>query len=311
MDGESRDSTVDKARQILESSDFAGYKIIVKKTNIPEARNLCIKNMAGEMLFFLDSDVLIEPTAIEKLVKAAVKCNCHIVSANANSIVIREPREMWRLLEDLKRDMEDSNVVRVASAAMGHTLIHREVFTKVKFDPKLNLGEDADFCINAREKGFNVCLHLGAKALDVNLGVSKLSDIYVYSPLLPQIRSLKKRAKAKTYGLGFRVTPIDVLKYFIQNKRYLFYLSYTLTIPLALLGLSLGNLYLVAPLLFELVFYTSFQAKRRGIVGGTKAVILSLLVGMPLAVMMLTYSLKTITCRDTRTGSENAQCVAS
>jgi glycosyltransferase involved in cell wall biosynthesis len=293
VDGGSKDKTVEKAKAILQSSDFYGYKVIVEKSNIPEARNICIENMYGELLFFLDSDVLIEPRALEKLVGALQTCRCEILSANCRSIVVKDTGKIWSLLLELDETQQEiKEVVEVPSAAMGHTLIKKEVFEKVRFDNSLNFGEDADFCINAREKGFHLCLHKGATAFDVNVGAGKLSDIYVYSPIMPQIRSLKKRAKAKTFGLGFRVTPIDVAKYFLQNKRYVFYLSYSITIPLFILGLGVGNIYLASLFPLELFLYISLQAKRRDLRGALRATLLSLFVGLPLSLLMLAYSVK-------------------
>ena len=292
VDGGSTDGTVEKARAKLQGSDFLGYRVIVERSNIPEARNICADNMVGDMLFFLDSDVLIEPQALEKLVAAALNCGCDIVSASCSSVTVRAPGEIAELLGRLKPSQAGGEVVRVPSVAMGHTLIRREVFSKVRFDPDLNFGEDADFCVNARERGFAVCLHTGVRALDVNVGVGKLSDIYVYSPLLPQLKSLRKRARAKTYALGFKVTPVDVLRYFAQNKRYLFYLSYAATIPLSLAGLALGNLLLASTLPAEAAAYLAYQVRRRGLAGALRAALLSILVGLPLAALMLVYSLE-------------------
>lgn len=295
VDGGSTDRTVEKARARLRSSDFLGFSIIVKESNIPEARNICIEEMVGDMLFFLDSDVLIEPHAIEKLIAAALACGCDIISANCSSVVLRTPAEVTVLLDHLRcSEASDGEVVRVPSVAMGHTLIRREVFSKVRFDPDLNFGEDADFCINAWERGFTVCLHTGVRALDVNIGAGRLSDIYVYSPILPQLKSLRKRARAKTYALSFRVTPLDVLRYFAQNKRYLFYLSYAAAIPLSLVGLALGNLLLASTLPAEVAAYLAYQVKRRGLAGGLRATLLSMLVGLPLAVLMLLYSFRVV-----------------
>ena len=293
VDGGSTDGTVEKARAKLQTSDFLGFSIIVKKSNIPEARNICIENMVGDMLFFLDSDVLIEPRVIEKLVAAALAHGCDIISASCSSVVVKAPEEIVKLWSQLRSDKASGGeAVKVPSVAMGHTLVRREVFSRVRFDPDLSLHEDADFCVRARESGFRVCLHTGAKALDVNVGVGKLSDIYVYSPIMPQLRSLRKRARAKTYALGFKVTPLDVLKYFAQNKRYLFYLSYAAAIPLLAAGVALKNPLLASILPAETAAYLAYQVRRRGLAGGLRATLLSVLVGLPLATLMLVYSLR-------------------
>ena len=64
VDGKSKDNTVKIAEQVLAESDFNGYQVIVKESNIPEARNICIQNMRGDFLLFWDSDVIMESTAV-------------------------------------------------------------------------------------------------------------------------------------------------------------------------------------------------------------------------------------------------------
>ena len=51
VDGGSKDSTVKVMNDFLAKSDFYGYEVIVEKTNIPEARNRCIKKMKASLLF--------------------------------------------------------------------------------------------------------------------------------------------------------------------------------------------------------------------------------------------------------------------
>jgi glycosyltransferase involved in cell wall biosynthesis len=293
VDGGSTDGTVEKARAKLQGSDFLGYRVIVERSNIPEARNICADNMVGDMLFFLDSDVLIEPQALEKLVAAALSCGCDIISPGFNCVYIESPSEVAHLLDEIKRPSAGNGaVLEVPAVVMGHTLIRREVFSKVRFDTEVNYYEDLDFCINARSKGFTVCLHTGVRAVDVNIRGSALSDVFVHSPLKQQIRGLRKKARAKTYALGFKVTPVDVLRYFLKYKRHLFYLSYAATIPLSLAGLALGNPLLASTLPAEVAAYLAYQVRRRGLKGGLKTTLLSVLVGLPLAALMLAYSFK-------------------
>ena len=291
VDGGSKDRTVEVARRALEGSGFAGFEIVVQSSNIPEARNICIERMVGEALLFWDSDVLMERTAVSRLVGDLGKCD--IVSAKASQADISRPEEINDILERIDEGQgEPGGLIAVPAVAMGHTLIHRKVFEAVRFDPELPFGEDADFCIRARERGYSVCVDTGVRAFDVNVGSSRLSDIYVYSPVLPQLKSLRKRARAKVYGLDFEVGVSRILRYLYSNKRYVFYLGYALSALLLIAGL-LTPLRLLAVLLpLQLLLYFLLQLRRRGFSGALRATVLSLVVGTPLTVLMLYYSLK-------------------
>ena len=78
----------------------------------------------------------------------------------------------------------------------------------------------------------------------------------------------------------------------MKYKRHLFYLSYAATIPLSLAGLALGNPLLASTLPAEVAAYLAYQVRRRGLKGGLKTTLLSVLVGLPLAALMLAYSFK-------------------
>src|SRR5674476_1429725 len=55
VDGKSTDNTVKVAKEVLSNSNFSGYEVIVEQSSIPEARNLCIKNMKGCLLYTSDA----------------------------------------------------------------------------------------------------------------------------------------------------------------------------------------------------------------------------------------------------------------
>jgi len=65
IDGGSTDRTVSIAKELLRSSGIE-YKVIVKESNIPEARNLCIDLAVGDVLVFWDSDVVASADSFKK-----------------------------------------------------------------------------------------------------------------------------------------------------------------------------------------------------------------------------------------------------
>ena len=73
VDGKSKDNTVKVAKEVLADSDFNGYDVLVQESSIPEARNICIQKMKGDYLFFWDSDVIMEPTALTRMLETLKK----------------------------------------------------------------------------------------------------------------------------------------------------------------------------------------------------------------------------------------------
>ena len=294
VDGCSTDRTVEISSSTLAGSDFSGYKVIVRKTTIPEARNICIDEMKGEALLFWDSDIVMEPEAIEKLVQAAEK-GFDIVSAARVTFYVHSEKEVCNVFDYLSSLLKKRNgaesVAETAFVTMGHTLILKHVLEKLRFDPDLTFGEDADYSARARLEGFKVGLHKGVIAIDVNVARGRLSDIYVYAPIRVLLKGLRKKARAKVLTLGFEVSWKSTLKYFTSNPRYAFYLGYVPLTALAATGLLAGAPALLLILPLYALFYIFYQLPRRGLSGALRAFAVSVLVGVPLAALMIYYTL--------------------
>jgi glycosyltransferase involved in cell wall biosynthesis len=294
VDGCSADRTVEVASSILTGSDFSGYKVIVRKTNIPEARNVCIDEMRGEALLFWDSDVVMEPEAIEKLVHATEE-GFDIVSAARITFYVNSEKDVCRVFDYLsslpKKRSGAESVAETTFVTMGHTLISKRVLEKLRFDPDLTFGEDADYSARARLEGFKVGLHRGVIAVDVNVAKGRLSDIYVYAPIRVLLKGLRKKARAKVLTLGFEVSWKNTLRYFASNPRYAFYLGYAPLAVLAATGLLARAPAFLLPLPLYALFYIFYQLPRRGLSGALRAFAVSVLVGVPLAALMVYYTL--------------------
>lgn len=293
VDGESEDRTVEIARKILEQSDFNGYDIIVKKCSIPEGRNICIENMKGDMLLFWDSDIVMEQNAMQELFRTIENEEADIVTADAYFIFANSIGEAEaRINEEMKLQVRKSCVKRVPAAGMGHTLILRKVFDHIQFDPDLTICEDLDFSVRAREKGFKIVMNKKIKVLDINIIKKSHSDIHIDMPLKNAIRGIKKKSKAQVLGCSSTMTFREAIKFFLENKRYIFYLGYVPTIILLIWGVYLKNLFLSIIFPLYLLFFTFWQLKRRGFRKAPKAVVRSFLVGVPTSLWLLYYSAK-------------------
>ena len=219
IDGGSSDGTVEVARQILKKSDFYRYEIISQRCSIPEGRNICIEKMQGDLLLFWDSDVLMKTDAIQKLVDTLKNEKADIVTANTRFIFANSMDEAKiKLHKEYGNTMETYCAQPVPATMMGHTLIRKEVFDHVHFDPDLTLYEDLDFSVRAREKGFKIVKNLGIVAFDVNLASKDYSDVFIEMPIQKALRGLRKKARAKVLSLNFKINLKDMIRYYRNYK---------------------------------------------------------------------------------------------
>ena len=293
VDGGSSDKTIEIAKQILERSDFCGFEIISKPCNIPEGRNICVEKMRGELLLFWDSDVLMRPDAVQRLVDTMRRERADIVTADTCFIYANSMDEAKSKLREVMEESREGFSPRIVPATMmGHTLIKREVFDYVRFDPDLTLYEDFDFSVRAREKGFKIVKDPRVVAFDINLVSKSYSDIFVEMPARKAIRGLRKKARAKVLSLNFKVSLKDVVRYFWSYKRYLFYLSYVPALLMSIVGLLAKNFPLSIAFPLFSTCYLLYQLQRRGFKRGLSVFVKSIVVGLPLSALMIFYSIK-------------------
>jgi len=289
VDGGSTDKTVEICRHALSGAGIAGYEIVIQPSTIPEARNICIERARSEYIFFWDSDIIMHPQALEKLVVAARATGADVLSAKIHFLMIREFEEGWHALESLQNNAA-GGPEPASAVTMSATLIRRQVFEKVKFDPDLTLYEDLDFCLRARSMGFKVMEHGGIVAVDLNPAWEPANDIFVVKPLRELLRGFSKKARVKALTLS--PGPGPYLRYILRYKRYAYYLGYTAVIPLLILGLFSRNFLISVVAGAYILIYLALQVLRRGLRHGLRVFAVSILVGLPLALLMLYYSLR-------------------
>jgi glycosyltransferase involved in cell wall biosynthesis len=296
VDNESSDNTIQFAKEVLDNADFRGYKIIQKKCNIPQGRNICIENMVGDKLLFWDSDVIMQPTSISRLLADMEKTEAGIVVAgNSQSIFFKSIQDLTDNFPEFDDSHTSENLVLSATSGMGHTLISKKVFSAVSFDPALTTGEDDDFSVRARGKNFKIYADMAISAYDVNISREKQSDIHIDMPLQDAMSNMRKKSRAQAFGSMLNPTYSDVIRYFLgYKKRYTFYLGYIPTFALSILGLTIANLFLIAVFPVYLCLYASLQFKNRGVRKGCKAITRSFLVGVPSSIFILYYLLKRV-----------------
>jgi glycosyltransferase involved in cell wall biosynthesis len=302
VDGGSKDKTVKIAKEILEKSDLASHEIITKECSIPDGRNICIEKMRGDILFFWDSDIVMQPTAVQDLVNVALQKKAGVVSADGVFIFVNSVKEIDDKIQETLASGKlpsENCLVESPSAGMGHTLVSKEVLNSVRFDPDLTIAEDLDFSVRAREKGFKIILDRCIPAFDINIRKKGHSDIHVDMPFRRSIRGLRKKAKAHVLGYSLELTSKKAVKFFLENKRYIFYLGYIPVTIVTIYGLVVGS-FLVFALPIYLLLFAFWQIMRRGVKRGVKALLKSIVVGVPFSLWLVYYFAKYVLRKNLR-----------
>ncbi len=123
-------------------SKFHGIRVIRERSNIPKARNLCIKHMEGKYILFWDSDVIPPESLLKKMIEIMEKQDdIGIIGAD------------YFYNSYLKEASNKTNVnIETHAIYMGFTLIKRKILDLISgFNEDLTVGEDTDFCIRVKE----------------------------------------------------------------------------------------------------------------------------------------------------------------
>ena len=296
VDGGSTDNTTKTAEQILAHSDFNGYELVIEKSNIPEARNICIQKMRGDFLLFWDSDVILKPDAAFLLFETIKEENADIVAAQVTNVLVDSIGEISEKLNEIDVGSEtERKKVEANWVGMGQTLITKELLEKVAFDPDFTVIEDADFSFRAIEEGFRIVQVEEVIGLDVNSRRNRFSEVSgIDMSLRNSLRGIGKRAKVQLLAYKSPMTLNAAIEFFMENKRILFYLGYVPIVILMIYGFADQNLILALTGPTYLGAFMIFQIKKRGLSKGLKATMRSVIVGIPLSVLLVYYSLKLI-----------------
>ncbi len=295
VDGVSKDNTIKFAKEVLAKSDFGGYEIIIKDTNIPEARNLCIEHLRGDFLLFWDSDVIMEPAAVAGLLETLKEESADMVSSCVTEVLVNSTSELdkkW-LEWETKYPHQDMSQV-VGSAKVGNLLISKKVLTQMVFNPAYTVHEDQDFTTRATKLGFKIVETRRIIGFDVNSS-QQYSDIYAFDmPIKRELRGIRNRGKVEAQNLtaGSSSASRTLMGFFWANKRCLFSIGYVPVIALTVAGVLLQNLWLslVFPVYFLL--FTFNQIIRKGFARGLSIALGSFVVGIPVNYSLIYYSIK-------------------
>lgn len=118
------------------------------RRSLGECLNHCIEKSQYPIIAKFDDDDYYSPLYLSDTVKLLSLDNIDIVGKSCHYIYFTEKK----LIGLFNPGRENKFVDRVAGATL---MFKKGVFEKIKF-PHINLGEDKEFCILARENNFNI-----------------------------------------------------------------------------------------------------------------------------------------------------------
>jgi glycosyltransferase involved in cell wall biosynthesis len=188
VDGGSTDGSKELVREVLSQARI----IDAPGTNIPEARNIAVKETSGEYLVYWDSDILAPPSAL----KALLQQDKPIVALTRRDVYVASEEEIQNIMAGLGDDPSPT-AYPAPFVVFSVTLFHRDVFRKVGlFDERMTQAEDRDICLRAYCRGFQ-SFYISTAAYDINR--KRLSDVPVTTPLRQYLRGIHKKALIYAY----------------------------------------------------------------------------------------------------------------
>lgn len=265
VDGGSTDNTVHVAKKTLNTCNV-DYKIIVRRCNIPEGRNICINEalkMHVDYIFFVDADVVIaDRNLLLRLIEVDRKCGPCIVSAYLEFKIFKSYRELevfCNKVVESKTSISNVKIEAVRWCGMGLTLIPAKIAQHVLFDEDLTFAEDRIYGFATWMNGYRIYLLKSDKPFAYDVNLPKLSNIYARMSFSEYLRGIWKKVLAFAYTYYTGSTLHTLLKFLndVPGKRMLFHMINTLMLVAGLASILIlhamwGWIFIVAYLALNL-----------------------------------------------------------
>ncbi|MDG7001205.1 MAG: glycosyltransferase [Nitrososphaerota archaeon] len=135
-------------------SDFESIVIEKVRANIPVARNICFEKAAGsDYIFFLDSDIIVPPDTLTVLLQDFQKFN----NVGMTSFPWDRANSKARARSLFDGFVTTDGPMLAYKIGNGCNLLSMNAYKKVgKFNPKLYVHEDGEYCYRLRKHGFSI-----------------------------------------------------------------------------------------------------------------------------------------------------------
>jgi glycosyltransferase involved in cell wall biosynthesis len=149
VDNYSTDGTFETLQSFVEKEKDAYFEISLlrAKSNIPQARNICLRNMVGDFILFWDSDVLApDNEAVKRLVEFLL--NEKDVAAVGYPYYLEGEQKLDEKIYMMRLSESFTNV---PGLGLGFTLIRKDVFDTIGgFNEKMDYSEDTEFFLRVK-----------------------------------------------------------------------------------------------------------------------------------------------------------------
>ena len=275
------------------------YEIIVKRSNIPEARNLCIDLAVGDVLVFWDSDVVAPINSLRNLVLAVINSRYSIIAADVQRLIFNDVNSAVKFINTTLKthhtEIRSDNIVpNDIFVGMSFTAIKKEVFSVLRFDEDLTYREDCDYCERAIKKGYKLGILPNVKVYDIDVKDITWSDIYSSMPLSYHFRGITKKARLELYPYKYNLSLRTLINHFIKYPSRALYLSYIFLIISTAYGILSKSIIYVLPLISVIVTYLLYQVilKRRQLTISMKNIVKSIIFGVPYSIILSYFMVK-------------------
>ena len=285
VDGYSTDETYDKIMEWTAEHrhEYSEITVLREKSNIPQARNICLRNSRGSHILFWDSDVRAPPEGVETLLS-------HLRDPTIGMTGLPYDVDKSSLFDRVYRAREPLTPSPVEGLTMGFTMMKREVVERTGFFNERMIGyEDREYCLRARKNGYKLIF-------DPTVRCSHLKPETFLSGRYRERKGAFDYKRFLWYNLAKAPSNIiEILKGDPRRQTFktVYYLIYPLLFLATLLSLTASNLmltglgivYLGLPVVFHL-------RKTRGVFYGLAASAIFITGGVALAYGVISLILK-------------------
>lgn len=290
VDGGSRDRTIEIAKEILTRGGLS-YEIIIRKSNISQARNLCLDRLRDEEVIIMwDSDTIAHRETLLQIVKTLRSEKYDIIGIMPEFHLIRDESDVIRLRNTLSRTLKDiriSTAYHVPGAFMSFRKALLERFN-LRFNEKLSFYEDVDFCKRALEKRLCIGRIEGIPAYDIDLPKKEWSDIYVSMPVRRYLSGWSVKGDLLAYQAFF-----EKRNYIVWRALYHIFSLFLLVLSLIFFAersLQLGILFVVVYLFFSHVYILDYLRRGYDIITTYKKLLRTQIIALPInAATIISY----------------------
>lgn len=154
VDGLSTDGTIKRVTRWIKKNghNYSNVSIVSEDSNIPKARNECLKKAKGKLVLFWDADVIAPSTGIRSIL-------LHVGNRNVGIANYTYDPDKPGFIDKVLELEKPATLSYVKSVVMGFTLIKKPVIDKVGyFNEKLDGFEDQEFCNRVARTKFKILM---------------------------------------------------------------------------------------------------------------------------------------------------------